>query len=274
MHTILVPTDFSATSKNASRYAIDLAIAIGISKIVFYHFYETVLVYTPTGKLDEEATVGPAKEKSIEELEEFIESLGTIPDSIEVDTFHGASSVSDGIVEVLELTNANLIVMGITPGGIVKETFIGNHSLTIAKKVKVPVLIIPPTAHFDHFENITFLSDFKEGEKYLPVEKIKGFLSHAHPKFTILHLLSHNETTADNHPAKSKLEQQFKEFNPVFNFVKSEHYTDDIIDYTLVNHVDILIVVPKFHSLIDAIFNDHTKKLATHSKIPLLIAHN
>ncbi len=273
MNTILVPTDFSSSSKNASHFAINLAIAIGAPRIVFYHFYETVLIYKPTGELDEEATVGPHRAKSMENLEIFIDSLGVIPPQIEIEAYQGAASVNDGVAEVAKITHPDLIVMGIAGGGIFKETFLGSHSLSVAKKVTVPVLIVPSTAVFKHFEKITFLSDFTDVEKYTPINEVKKFLNNGPTKLSFLHLLKSYETTADNHPAKIKLESLFKEYNPVFHVIESEHYTDDIIDFTAAQDIDILIVVPKYHSLIETIFNDHTKKLAFHSKVPLLIVH-
>ncbi|MFP5040345.1 universal stress protein [Parasediminibacterium sp. JCM 36343] len=273
MKTILIPTDFSATSKNASLYAIDMAATIGIPKIVFYHFYETKLIYTPAGELDEVASIEPNREKSIAELDAFIDSLGTIPERIEIESYQGAGSVNEGVVEVAAIVAADLIVMGIAPGGLFKETFLGSHALSVAKHVSTPVLIVPASATFNKLEKVTLLSDFKNVEGSVPVNKIKVFLEHGFLELSILHLLSYDEEIDNNHPEKQKLETLFKEYAPQFKYKESGHYTDDIIDFTAENDVDILIVVPEYHSLIETLFNDHTKKLAFHSKVPLLIAH-
>jgi len=273
MKTILVPTDFSETSKNAAEYAVGLASLISIPKVVFYHFYKTSLVYTPAGELDEAATIEPHRIDSIEKLNDFIVSLGTISPSVEIEMYQGAESIDVGIKEVAKITNADLIVMGIKGGGILKETVIGSHTLSIAKHSTIPVLIIPATAKLNKCEKITFLSDFKEVENNNSVEGLRTFLDHGIVKFTILHLLRHHEKVNEAHPEKLKLEKMFRKYNPSFKYKESHHYTDDVIDYVFESNTDILALVPEHHGLLETIFNDHTKKLAFHSKVPVLIVH-
>jgi nucleotide-binding universal stress UspA family protein len=274
MKSILIPTDFSATSRNASLYAVNMATTIGIPKLIFYHFYETKLVFTPAGKLDEAATIEPSRAKSEEDLQNFVDSLGTISEKIEVELYQGASSVNEGILEVSKITNPDLIIMGITGGGILKETFLGTHTLSVAKQGNIPVLIIPNKATFNHYGNVTILSDFKDVEKYTPVEKLKTILDHGKTDLSILHLLKSGEQVDDTHPEKLKLEQLFKSYSPKFQYKKSEHFTDDIIDFVSENSVDIITIFPKHHGLIETLFNSHTKKLAFHSQVPLLVLHN
>jgi nucleotide-binding universal stress UspA family protein len=273
MKTILIPTDFSQTSKNAAEYAVGLASLIGIPKIVFYHFYQTSLVYTPAGDLDEVATIEPHRIESIEKLNGFIESLGSIPSEVEVEMYQGAESIDIGIKEVSQITNADLIVMGIKGGGIFKETVLGSHTLKIAKDLTTPVLIVPSSAKLNQCEKITFLSDFKDVEKNKSLEGLRTFLDHGIVQFTILHLLRNSEKITDSNPEKQKLDKMFKKYNPTYEYKESHHYTDDIIDFVFESHTDILALVPKNHGLIETIFNDHTKKLAFHSKVPLLILH-
>ena len=271
MNTILIPTDFSETSKNAAVYAIDLALVIGIPKIVFYHFYQTSLIYTPAGELDEMATIEPHRVESIEKLNAFIESLGNIP--LEVEMYQGAESIDVGITEVAHLSNADLIVMGIKGGGIFKETVLGSHTLRIAKELKVPVLLVPATAKLDKYEKVTFLSDLKNVEKNTPVHGLKTFLDHSSVKLSILHLLKANEKVDDSNKEKELLSHLLKDYAPTFAYKESHHYTDDIIDFVSENKIDIIAILPKTHDLLETIFNDHTKKLAFHSKVPLLILH-
>ena len=187
--------------------------------------------------------------------------------------YQGAESVNVGIAEIAKITSADLIVMGIKGGGIIKETIIGSHTLSIAKHTTIPVLIVPASAKLNKCEKITFLSDFKNVENNKSLEGLRTFLDHGIVHFTILHLLKHNEKVNDAHPEKQKLDKMFKKYNPSYGYKESHHYTDDIIDYVFESHTDILALVPKNHGLIDTIFNDHTKKLAFHSKVPLLILH-
>jgi nucleotide-binding universal stress UspA family protein len=47
MKSILVPTDFSPTAKNAAMYALQLAQQLGIKRVVLYHSYEIPVTVDP-----------------------------------------------------------------------------------------------------------------------------------------------------------------------------------------------------------------------------------
>ena len=274
MKTILIPTDFSETSKNASLYGVAFATANGITKIVFYHHYQTKVVYTPTGVLDEIASVEPHRDRSIEGLNDFIDSLGEIPKGIEVEMYQGAPTVNEGIEEISEIVNADLIIMGIKGGSIFKETLIGSHTLKIAKSLETPVLVVPFGVHYTKFEKITLLSDLKDVVENTPVEKIDNVLTHKDLKLSILHIIfKHREKGEDEHPEREKLEFLLKKYSPEFFYKQCDHFTDGILDFTHEHDVDVLAIIPKHHNILEAVFNGHTKKLAFHTKVPLLIIH-
>ena len=273
MKTILIPTDFSETSKNASQFGVDFAVANGITKIVFYHHYQTKVVYTPTGALDEYASVEPHRDKSIEDLNDFIDSLGEIPKGIETEMYQGAPTVHEGVEEISKIVNADLIIMGIKGGGVFKETIFGSHTLRIAKKLETPVLVVPATAKYVKFSKITLLSDLKDVVESTPVDKIDQILFQKDLKLTILNVVFKEKQAKAEHPEKEKLEFLLKKFSPEFHYKLSDHFTDGILDYTHDHDVDVLVIIPKHHNIIEAIFSGHTEKLAFHTKVPLLIIH-
>ena len=47
MKNILVPTDFSATARNAARYALQLAEQSRAPKVIFYNAYQAPLMVDP-----------------------------------------------------------------------------------------------------------------------------------------------------------------------------------------------------------------------------------
>ncbi len=273
MKTILIPTDFSETSKNASLFGVNFAAANGITKIVFYHHYQTKVVYTPSGVLDEYSSVEPHREKSIEDLNDFIDSLGAIPKGIEIEMYQGAPTVHEGVEEISKIVSADLIIMGIKGGSVFKETIVGSHTLKIAKKLETPVLVVPASAKYIKFNKVTLLSDLKDVVEHTPVEKIDAILFKKELKLTILNVVFKERDAKIEHPGKEKLEFLLKKYNPEFHYKLSDHFTDGILDYTHEHDVDILTIIPKHHNVIEAIFNGHTQKLAFHTKVPLLIIH-
>ena len=47
MESILLPTDFSATARNAALYALRLAKQLSVKKVVLYHSYEIPISMDP-----------------------------------------------------------------------------------------------------------------------------------------------------------------------------------------------------------------------------------
>ena len=207
MKTILIPTDFSETSRNASLYAIKMASEIKIPKVVFYHYYETHLIYSPTGELDEISSIEPGRIKSIEGLTAFVDSLGKIPKDVEVEMYHGASSVNEGVQEVVNITQADLVILGIKSGSILKDALFDWNTLSVIKLIKIPVLVVPSTATFKKYEKITFLSDFKNVEN-TPVHEINTLFEHGEVDFSILHLQKKSESEAYIAEGKLKLSKR------------------------------------------------------------------
>lgn len=272
MNTILVPIDFSETSKNASRFAIDLTIAIGSKKIVFYHYYEPVLIYRPNGELDETASIEPQRQRSMAQMEKFIEKLGPIPLDIEVKSFQGGHSIHEGIKDVSKSIHPDLIVMGYKPANFFKDTFIGSHSFSLTKKVATPILIVPHNARFKGFENITFLDDLDNAEKIVPIEKIKNFINCKGAHLSVLHLLKPYETPESN-DAKVKIGSMFRDISPEFFYLEEEENIDGVINFVSEKKLDVLITVPKKQNFLGSLFNNYSRRLAHHLSIPLLIAH-
>ena len=67
MKTIIVPTDFSDTARNAALYAINLAKQLGCKKIILYNAYQTPLVT--------DANMALIDAIDIEELKKFLHAF-------------------------------------------------------------------------------------------------------------------------------------------------------------------------------------------------------
>lgn len=267
-----MPTDFSETSKNAGAYVFGIAQKIGAKKIAIYHHYQPQLVYKPNGELDEERTIQPARQQSMLELDEFRDSLGDIPEGIEVHTYQGGATVNEGILEVAGITQADLIVMGYKQGNFVKDTFIGSHCFSLARKTTTPILVVPHDATFSGIGKIGLIDDLDIAEHHIPFDKVKKFLHEAHAELDIVHVLkaSENEETND---AKEVLAPLFSEFPVSVHYVGSDKGVDGVLDYLEANKLDLAITVPKFHTFFEKLFQDNTKTLASEGHTPLLLVH-
>jgi hypothetical protein len=73
---------------------------------------------------------------------------------------------------------------------------------------------------------------------------------------------------------KEKLEQMFVSYKTSFYFLTMNNFFDAIDTFVRDYNIDMLVTVPRFHSNSTNLFKStHTKRLAYHSNIPLMAAH-
>lgn len=260
MQTVVVPVDFSHVSLNAAQYAIRMLAGSYDTNVVLYHMYE---------KKDEEDEANRLLSNLQNELSK------NCPLKMESIAVHGEHLI-DEIERVVHHRNANLVIMGITGKTALEKTFIGSNTLKLVDENVVPVLIIPPDARFNGVKNVALTSDFKDVRMTTPSVPIKTVLELFHP---ILHVVNVDSThyvsiTAEYQKEKAIMQQMFSEYDPEFYFIGMNDFFDAIERFTKDKNIDVLITIPRRHSLLEKIFKGHhTRKLVYHSHVPILAVH-
>ena len=68
--------------------------------------------------------------------------------------------------------------------------------------------------------------------------------------------------------------KMFNEYKKEFHFISRNDFVDAVDNFVKDFKIDILLIVPRHHQSMSSLFNStHTMKLAYHSHIPLLAAH-
>jgi nucleotide-binding universal stress UspA family protein len=278
MKTILVPVDFSDTSYNAAVYALELAKQIAAGKVVLYHAYELPIIADGGLAIPLLVSVDDVKKSSTEALQSFkhrlLKNCGVLPFTIEIENSY--NGVTLGIAETAEMLNASLIVMGITGGSAVTEVLIGSNTIDVAKHTKTPVIIVPANAVFKSIKSTLIASTLLNINDTMPVEAIINFLDETKSDLHILHV-EHGEKNKGylgTDFESMAIDTLFAGYKPKYHFVNNPHFAEGVNEFVDSNSIDILIVIPKKHSLFESLLNkSHTKMLAFHSHVPLMIVH-
>jgi nucleotide-binding universal stress UspA family protein len=70
------------------------------------------------------------------------------------------------------------------------------------------------------------------------------------------------------------LQELLAELNPVYDSLVNADINDGLVEFAEKNNIDLLVVVPKKHNLIDKLFHkSHTKHLLLHTHVPLMSVH-
>lgn len=278
MKTILLPTDFSATAENAADYAVQLAQQIGATRLVLFHAYDVpvaidpLLPGLPVPDLD---SFRSAAESRIYALRH--QYLSTYGDQLLFDVHLHFGSLLGGLKEACEKLTVDWIVMGITGGGALEESLVGSNTLAVANELDVPLLIVPPHARFQHISKVLMACDFEAAEKTIPVDLLQKLLQSTQSQ---LHVINVEDREDDRYlPAKifgdsAAVYAALADLAPSYHFLEHRDFTTAVNELAEKESVQIIINLARHRSFFDKIFRvSHTKKLAFHSHLPLLVLH-
>lgn len=260
MQTVIVPVDFSQASLNAAEYAIKMLAGAYDTNVVLYHMYE---------KKSEE---DEANRRILDLQNELSKNC---PLKIESIAVHGEHVITE-IERVVHHRHATFVVMGITGKSALEMTFIGSNTLKLVEENVVPVLIIPPDARFKGVKNVALTSDFRDVRMTTPTVPIKTVLDLFRPTLHVVNVDSTHyvSITAEYQKEKAIMQQMFGDYDPEFYFIGMNDFFDAIEQFTKDKNIDILITIPRQHSLLDRMFKGHhTRKLVYHSHVPILAVH-
>jgi len=276
MKTILVPIDFSATATNASNYTLALAKQYGINRIVLYNAYQAPVSIDPMVPTVQLLDIDLMKKSSQEGLNQAKAALELLNSgNIQIDTFSEYNILTGGINELCSAVSADLVVMGITGGGAVTETLIGSNAVSVSQHSKLPVIIVPPNAVFEKINKLVLACDFEQVEETTPMKPLTQLLEITGAELHVLHVNTPSKHVIDHSFENMILDRLLKEFSPTYHFIENESFTTGINLFSEKNKIDLIITMPKKHGFFDSLFKkSHTKKLAFHSHLPLMVMHD
>lgn len=276
MTKFLVPTDFSDTSKNAARFAVQ-AVANAKDKdstIILYNLHDVVAAGSDGSLLTEtENDRLTILTEALENLKSELLTLGNVKIDI---VLEAGSSLVDSLERYVRHHGIDLVIMGITGATRLEQIFMGSNTLNLVDKGIGPVMIVPPDATYHPIKNIVLASDLKDVETTTPVAPIRSVLQLFGASLHIVNVDSEHyvEITDEYKSEKAKMEKMFSGYSPEFYFIRQYDFQEAISQFSVDRSIDAIIIVPKRNSFLSGLFKtSHTKKLAYHSHIPIVAIH-
>ncbi len=275
MHTIIVPTDFSDTSKNAARFAVKAAAQVTDAHILLYNVYEKGSAGSDGTPLQDETNAEETIIKTaLENIKQELLGLAAgvkITCIIEEDT-----SFINSLERLARYQKADLIIMGITGSSTLEQIFIGSNALRMVEKNVCPVMIVPPDAQFKGIKNVALATDLKNVAKTTPVRPLHSVLDLFNPTVHVVNIDSDHfvEVTEAYKKERAKMEAILHAYKREFYFIRLFDFVEAISQFAIDKNIDIIITVRRSNSFLSGIFkSSHTKKLAYHSSVPIVAIH-
>jgi nucleotide-binding universal stress UspA family protein len=142
------------------------------------------------------------------------------------------------------------------------------------KHLTWPLITVPPGAKFAGINKIGLACDFANVVDTMPAEEIKKLVSDFKAELHVLNTGKSSEYNPEEVQQAGLLQEMLDNIKPVYDFLSSDDTDQAIIDFAAKNHIDLLIVVPKRHGLMDRFLHkSHTKQFVLHSTVPVMALH-
>ncbi|VAW14196.1 Universal stress protein [hydrothermal vent metagenome] len=277
MKRILIPTDFSNNSWNATRYALDL---FKEETCTFF----LLNTYTPAiansrfmastingGQID---GVLDISENGLKNVVKRIEET-CLYKNHSFKTISSFSLLVDEIKDTVERKQIDLIVMGTKGATGLKKVTMGSNTGDVITKVKCPLLAVPENAVYSKPKEIAFPMDFYLGYdvKVLDVLIELALLNKA--ALRILHVSKKGEELSEEQSKnKEFLEDYLMDVEHSFHFVSGTKLEVAVQCFVESRSIDMIAMVAKNLNYFQRIlFRPSVEQISYHTEIPFLVLH-
>jgi nucleotide-binding universal stress UspA family protein len=272
MTRILVPTDFSDTSRNAVRYAFDLANDLPEVELTLFNSFDKVVGSdgTPLAS-DPEAH----RQLSLVALHSLAKDMNPAA-HVNIRTIAEEGSMISNVVRLTRNEKTSLVIMGINGATRMEQILIGSTTLKLIEEECCPVLVIPPDAKYKKIRTVVYASDMKNVKETTPITTLREILAIFSPKIYVVNVdVEHYvEITEEYKKERADMDVLLQGYNPHYAFIRLYDFTEAIHSFALDHEADMIITVPRKHNFLEKIFtSSHTSRLAYHTHVPLLAIH-
>ncbi|MEO9501490.1 universal stress protein [Nonlabens ulvanivorans] len=262
MKVIIVPTDFSENAFNALQCAIQY-FDKEEAKFVIVHTYDLPM-----------QDVQLACEEKLDHLLERVEYLTYNPHhSFETRAIAGNFMTQLNIL--VDLLNADLVVMGTQGKTADRKRNFGSNTLQIIKNVSCPVLAIPLELEFKSPDSILFPSGLQVPFKDRELDLISMLALCHRSKVHLLHIAQFDQLSQRQIEIKKIWESRFRESEIEYTRHDLGDGTTVINNFISKHEIDLLVLVNSKHSFLESFLKTPTiDALGLNLKIPFLILQN
>ena len=278
---MLIPVDFTDTSRNTISYAVEWSKAYGYNHIILlktlYDSYFDNLI--PSADY-----MHVSKDYMVKEREEATEQLNVLcreliarfDPAIKVSMAIGELPLLRSVLEVVEEEKPELIVLGSDHQSYSSDSFIANSIISIARVSPVRVLIVPSDCRYQpvrqalvpcDFNTVHTLSKLDHYQASSPLWKEKKLLVlNVDPKERYLRPDEHFRKAAD------ALHRYLFNFQHEVFYSNNKNIINGIMHFSAEHDIEIIIALPGEHSFLYSLTHKSiSEALYRNSQKPVLI---
>lgn len=271
---IVVPTDFSATARNAFNFAQILAEALD-AEITVVHVKEYLLPASEIAVMphfDEVNSISETMDSFINLQDEGAPAM--VKTKVKSKILRG--SAIDELVSYSSKEDTDLIVMGTTGLQDFVSKIIGTVSLEVANKAHCPVILVPRDATWQPINRIMFAANYASTSPKT-VREITDFANLLDANIHFVHI---NESKVDDDKLMETIwDELFEASDPRIGFEMHTIYRGDVVEqlrkYATHHKIDMLAFVNKKRNFWQNLMhNSVTQNISISTDKPMLVLHH
>lgn len=273
MKTILAPTDYSTTARDATEYAIELAKVAGSRVLLFHALTVPIATMEIHGPLL--YNIGDLEKENQKIIKSLTNEIIRKNPGLTVDSLLSIGFPVEEIISTAKEKRVDLIVMGLKGMSKAEELIIGSNTSSVAKEANCPVLVVPDGVKFKEPRNIVIACDYnKDFEDENVWQQVKEFARTFDSKLYVLDVLNKDEISVDKAATGLKVARFLKDIPHTLHFQEGDDLVESISTFVKQTNADMLVMLPGKYNLIERLFHKSTtRKVIFNSEIPVLTLH-
>jgi len=275
MKKILFPTDFSETSFNAFKYALELANFIK-AEILILHAYESKTL--SSSRLSPK-TIDDFKEnielKEFENFRSHVNEFRDLATAVELEHISFKFVLEYGyllpiIQNKVKEENIDLIVMGTNNDKDFETSILGTNTYNVIINTEIPTLCVPRLATYKKIKTMAFSTTFSPNDE----PALEFFMELAQDNKCEAKCIYVNNKKKKFDNILDTWQSLYDKDKIEFVILEGENSVKEVVDYLVKEDIGLLATVKHNKTFFESIFaSSFTKKISDMITVPLLVVH-
>ncbi len=269
MRNILIPTDFSNSSRNAAEYAIAM---FGLqNNFVLLNVYEEPRASVTSMVSLRDILAEASNDSLLEERERLLESHPELKLSLE--SIYGDPNKAISQFAVKE--EIDVIVMGNKGASSLTRFIMGSAAISALQEARTPVIVVPESYQFTDLNKVLLTVDLKQDDTHIIQQFVLSLLKEHNSKLTIVTV-----TEDEDKIELEKVENAYNMHNSLehidhdFDVVEGDEISTILQNYARKNDFDLVVTIPRKAPWFKRALNPSiSKNLAERLEKPVLALH-
>jgi nucleotide-binding universal stress UspA family protein len=269
MTTILVATDFSAAAHAATDYGLKLAEAFHARVVLATAWQQIPIPVSDTELVVSAPDVSSMVQRRLQEEVSLLHADTNLP----VGILPIKGPTAKAIIRAAEETKADIILAGMKSSGVAGRHFFGSTVTALARKTKIPLMVIPESVKYTKPECIALANDITSDESPQLLDSLQRIVHHFRSRLYVIRVLPEwCEDRREAFPPSRHLDRILHTMQPVFKYPVDNNIVRALATFIDTHKVDILAMVPHPHPALERWLGaSQTREMIFQARIPLLI---